>query len=332
MVGSSQKSRNCVRTTMKDAQQITCQSSLTCTRDPNAWTTIHQQETMTQHPHAVADHGRRQHLTASDLRDPIRQIYPRHHLGSRVVNKYTMLFKTMSGIYGRALEATSPGETQRHGTLWTTKQWKRLAHYTLYVRCAAFFDTLSRESLMLISMGRSEDILACIATTGSTRDEEQEEQCVERSGGSVGARQSLTERQPGNPVEEGAARLRSSTDCDPEGRQRCDVLRTMRDVWEWVAVHSPDHGCTRSRDEAEQSNSACVHLQIRTPHHAVPDQKPTRSPKPKPRLHPALTWSLESVIAGHDFERRLRFPETSFGRMLGSRGDGGTAWENTETS
>ena len=30
-----------------------------CTRDPDAWTTTHQQETMTQHTHAVADHGRR---------------------------------------------------------------------------------------------------------------------------------------------------------------------------------------------------------------------------------------------------------------------------------
>ena len=38
-----------------------------------------------------------------------------------------------------------------------------------------------------------------IATTGATRDEGQEEQCCESSGGSVGARQSLTERQPGNP-------------------------------------------------------------------------------------------------------------------------------------
>ena len=28
----------------------------------------------------------------------------------------------------------------------------------VYVRCAAFFDTLSREFLMLIPMGRSEDI------------------------------------------------------------------------------------------------------------------------------------------------------------------------------
>ena len=68
---------------------------------------------------------------------------------------------------------------------------------------------------------------ACIATTGATRDEGQEGQCCESSGGSVGARQSLTERQPVNPMEEGAERLRSSTDCDPEGRQRCDVLRTM---------------------------------------------------------------------------------------------------------
>ena len=102
---------------------------------------------MAQHPHAIADHGRRQHLTTTNLRDLIRESLPLRHLGSRVVNKCTVLFKTMSGIYGRALNATSPGEAERHGTLWTIKQWKRLAHYTVYVRCAAFFD-----------MGRSEDI------------------------------------------------------------------------------------------------------------------------------------------------------------------------------
>ena len=100
---------------------------------------------------------------------------------------------------------------------------------------------------------------ACIATTGATRDEGQEEQFCEPPGGSVGARQSLTERQLVNTVEEGAERLRSSTDCDPKERQRCDVLRTMRDVWESVAAHPPDHGRTGSRDEAEQSHSACVH-------------------------------------------------------------------------
>ena len=97
-----------------------------------------------QHPHAVADHGRRQHLTTTDLRDLIRQALPLHHLGSSVVNKRTILFKTMSGIYGRAL--------------WTIKQWKQLAHYMVYVRCAAFFDNLSREFLMLIPIGRSKDI------------------------------------------------------------------------------------------------------------------------------------------------------------------------------
>ena len=143
-------------------------------------------------------------------------------------------------------EATSPGENQRQGTLWTTEQWKRFAHYVLYVRCAAFFDTVR-------------GLPACIATTGATRDEEQEEQCCEPSGGPAGARQSLTERQQVNPVEEGAERLRSSTDCDPVRRQHCDVLRTMRDVRESVAAHSPDHGGTGSRDDAEQSHNACVH-------------------------------------------------------------------------
>ena len=107
--------------------------------------------------------------------------------------------------------------------------------------------------------GKIEGHPACIATTGATRDEGQEEPCCEPYGGSMGARQSLTERQPGNPVEEDSERLRSSTGCDPEERQRCDVLRTMRDVWESVAAHSSDHGGTGSRDEAEQSHSACVH-------------------------------------------------------------------------
>ena len=51
----------------------------------------------------------------------------------------------MSGIYGRAIEATSPRDPQRQGTLWAIRRWKRLADYMLYVRCAAFFDTLGRK-------------------------------------------------------------------------------------------------------------------------------------------------------------------------------------------
>ena len=74
-----------------------------------------QQETMTQH-HAVADHGKRQHLTTTDLRDLIRQPLPLHLLGSREVNKCTVLFKTMSGIFGRAQCHQSRGGS----TAWNT--------------------------------------------------------------------------------------------------------------------------------------------------------------------------------------------------------------------
>ena len=111
---------------------------------------------------------------------------------------------------------------------------------------------------------------ACIATTGATRDEGQEEQCCEFSGGSVGARQSVTERQRGNSVEEGTERLRPSTECFSERRQRCDVLRTMRDVRESLAAHSPDHGSTGSRDEAEQSHSACVYSEATRRNRTLP--------------------------------------------------------------
>ena len=148
---------------------------------------------------------------------------------------------------------------RRHGTLWTIKQWKRLAHYLRFVQCAAFFDTSVSGIPDVDPHGTIRGHPACIATTQETRDEGEEEQCCKFSGGSVGALQSLTVRQPVNIVEEGAERLRSSTDCDPEGRQHCDVLRTMRDVWESMVAHSPDHGGTGSRDEAEQSHSACVH-------------------------------------------------------------------------
>ena len=47
--------------------------------------------------------------------------------------------KTMSGIHGRARDATSPGQAQRHGTLWTIGQWKRLAHCIVYTLCLGNF-------------------------------------------------------------------------------------------------------------------------------------------------------------------------------------------------
>ena len=77
--------------------------------------TIHQQETMTQHLHAVADHGRRQHRTATGLPDPIRPILPRLYLGSRVVDKRTVLFKTMSGMCGQAVDCDHPPTSIQKG-------------------------------------------------------------------------------------------------------------------------------------------------------------------------------------------------------------------------
>ena len=77
------------------------------------------------------------------------------------------------------------------------------------------------------------------------------------------------------------------------------ILRTMS-PWSWKAMSWTfvDEDLIRSR------HLSSMHLPIPTPHHAVPDQKPTRSPRPRSRLQPALTWRLESVIVGFDFEKR----------------------------
>ena len=102
--------------------------------------------------------------------------------------------------------------------------------------------------------------LACIATTGATRDEEQEDQCCEPSGGSAGARQSLTERQPGTPWK------KAPNDCDhpPTAIQKggnaalyyegCEMCGNR---WQRIPL------IMMARDPettlAEQSHSACVH-------------------------------------------------------------------------
>ena len=100
--------------------------------------------------------------------------------------------------------AGSAGEIQGHGTSWTIKQWKRLAHYMLYVGCAAFSDTLARKLLMLIPTGRTEDIQLAL------RRREQREMKNKKSN-VANLLESQTEKQPVNSVEEGAGRLRSST-------------------------------------------------------------------------------------------------------------------------
>ena len=92
---------------------------------------------------------------------------------------------------------TSDYVTLLTGTLWTIKQWKttRKLHGVRAIR------GILRHLVSGISdvdpRGTIRGHPACIAMTGATRDEGQEEQCCESSGGSVGARHSLTERQPG---------------------------------------------------------------------------------------------------------------------------------------
>ena len=117
--------------------------------------------------------------------------------------------------------------------------------------------------------------------------------------------------------------LPSLTEAIREGRTRHfaditdeGILRTMNPrLWKALSWTFAWEDQIRSR------NQSSMYLQIPTPHHTVPDQKPTRSPRPRSPLQPALTWRLES-----------RFPETPSGGILGSRVGGGTAWENAESS
>ena len=161
---------------MKDVQQTTCQSSINCTRDPEARTTIHQQETMTQHPHAVADHGRMQHRTATDLGDLTRQISQRHHLGARVVNKR---IKIMSGI----MDARGD-QSRGDSTAWNTVDDQTVETPRTQLAVRAMRGILRH----LVSgipdadpHGTIRGHPACIAMTGTTRDEEQEEHCCEHA-------------------------------------------------------------------------------------------------------------------------------------------------------
>ena len=131
-------------------------------------------------------------------------------------------------------------------------------HYMIHVQCAAIFDTLARERLAFIPVGRPEDIQPGIAATGTTRNEEQNEPCRESSRGPVGAWQSLTGRNPGNTLGEAAERLQPPTERDPEGRQRGDVLRAMPTVWEPVVARPSDHFDAGFGDAAQQPHSVRI--------------------------------------------------------------------------
>ena len=143
----------------------------------------------------------------------------------------------------------------------------------------------------------------------------------------MGAGKNLTEGQPGNSGEEGAERLRSSTDCDPEGRQHCGVKRTMRDLWESVAAHSPDQGGTGSRDDAEQSHSAWVHKET-----TGRDRKTLLSTQTRERddvghatVGPLLGM-LDMQYKLRTQPGRMRCSTCGLGKLRGCRREHGSQW------
>ena len=200
-------------------------SAIACTRDPDARKTTYHQERLTQCSHAATDHRRRSHRTTTESQDLIR----------------------MSGTCGRAIEATSPVEARGHGKLWMVKKWKRTTHYSPYAPRAAYVDTLSRELMMLITMGRPEVIQQAWRRRGQQEFKNKKRNVANIPEAHGTTRKSTTARQLVNPVEEGTGRLRSPTEGDPEGRQRGDVPRTMRDLLESTAAHLHGHSSTEFR-------------------------------------------------------------------------------------
>ena len=192
---------------------------------------------MTQHPHELqttAGNNTERQRTYEISSDQSFHVIT----SVRVVNNCTMLLKTMEQNIWTSHRCEQP---RGDSTAWNTVD-DRTVETPRTLHGVRAMRGIIRHPVSGISdvdpHGTIGGHPACIATTGATRDEGQEEQCCESSGGPVGARQSLAERQPGNPVEEGAERLRPSTECYSERRQRCDVPRTMRDVRESVAEHS----------------------------------------------------------------------------------------------
>ena len=172
---------------------------------------------------------------------------------------------------------------------------------------------------------------ACIATTGVTRDEGQEEQCCESSGGSVGARQSLIEA-----TGEHCGRRRRKTATTHRmlfrKEERSDALRTMRDVREPVAAHSLDHGSTGSRDEAEQSHSAHVHREA-TGRDRTPPLS-TRTWERDDAGHAATEPPLKMLDVQYNLRTqpgRVRCSTCGPGELRGCRREHGSHWGRRDT-
>ena len=114
--------------------------------------------------------------------------------------------------------------------------------------------------------------------------------------------------------------------------EKCDVLRTRRDVWESVVAHSSDHGGTESRDEAEQSNSAYVHREA-----TGRDRTPLLSTRTREHDDAGHTVA-ESPLGLLDVQYylrtqlgRVRCSICRSGKFRGYRREHGLHWERRDT-
>ena len=184
---------------MKETQQITCQSSHTCTRDPDA---MGDDTPAGDHNPASRRSCRSRQKTTSDVDGPTRS----HPTNLPTSSPRFKSGKQMHGDFQnheRDIWTSSRYDQSRgDSTAWNTVDDQTVeTPRTLHVVRA--MRGILRHPISGISdvnpHGTTGGHPACIATTGETRDEEQEEQCCESSGRSMGARQSLTERDTREP-------------------------------------------------------------------------------------------------------------------------------------
>ena len=95
-----------------------------------------------------------------------------------------------------------------------------------------------------------------------------------------------------------SSQVRPATNEDSEGIET--VASQLPGVTASLCEGRTRHFADITDEEEPDDDETSTYLLIPTPHHAVPDQKPTWSPRS--RLQPALTWRLEPAIAGSDFE------------------------------
>ena len=324
-VGAFQKKRTRTRATIREWNQITCQPSITRTRDPRCTSDIKCTTTTPAENNDAAVTRRRkppQQTSADGKRtaDPLTiNDFPS---SSRSKNEQGM--NSIHQTNEWALPTSHQGDQLRgaSATQNVVDDQTVGASYALHAiraMCGSLRHSCS-ETPGFHPTGTARGHSACIAATGTTRNEEQNEPCRESSRGPVGAWQSLTGRNPGNTLGEAAERLQPPTERDPEGRQRGDVLRAMPTVWEPLAARPSDHFDAGFGDAAQQPHS--VRLNRETTSRDPAALLPSRAREHGDAGHAAGESLLGMLDVKGDFRAqsgRVRRASGGPGQLRGSR-------------